>query len=193
MSLVYMTSINEGAIRNDNDLLDTYLERIADKDKDALAKLYNMTSPSVYGYALSILKNKEDAEDVLHDTYMNIFSSANSYKSMKKPLAWILTITRNLCMMKLRERKKTVDLADEDWNMPSDKFPMTTAEDRLVLKACMENLSDQERQIVMLHSVSGFKHREIADILSLPLSTVLSKYNRSIKKLKNILMQGESQ
>ena len=49
----------------------------------------------------------------------------------------------------------------------------------------MELLSDEERQIVILHAVAGFKHRETAKFLALPLSTILSKYNRAIKKLKN--------
>ena len=60
-------------------------------------------------------------------------------------------------------------------------------EDRNVLLACMEQLSDQERQIVILHAVSGFKHREIAALLELPLSTVLSKYNRALKRLRQHL------
>ena len=51
----------------------------------------------------------------------------------------------------------------------------------------MRNLSEEERQIVMLHAVAGFKHREIAATLDLPLATVLSKYNRALKKLKILL------
>ena len=55
-----------------------------------------------------------------------------------------------------------------------------------LLTECLKNLSDEERQIVMLHAVSGFKHREIARLLEMPLSTVLSKYNRAMKKLRKI-------
>ena len=71
-----------------------------------------------------------------------------------------------------------------------DNLPLVTSEDKLVLVTCMEKLSDVDRQIVMLHSVSGFKHREIAELLSLPLSTVISKYHRALKKLKVLLMEG---
>ena len=59
--------------------------------------------------------------------------------------------------------------------------------DRIVLTECMSRLSDQERQIVVLHVVSGFKHREIANMLELNLSTVLSKYHRAIRKLKTFI------
>lgn len=176
---------------NDN-LIDNYLAQIADHDKDALAKLYYLTKDAVYGFALSILKNMADAEDVLQSTYVQIYSAAGGYKSMGKPLAWILTITRNLCLMKIREYKKTIGFTPEDMATSLAKLSSVTPEDTIVLTACLEKLSDEERQIVILHSVTGFKHWEIAEMLSLPLSTVLSKYHRSIKKLRVLLKEGES-
>ncbi len=177
-------------VTTDTDVLDPYIARIADHDKDALAQLYHLTSGSVYGFALSMLKNTEDAEDVLQDTYLSIYASASGYRSMGKPLAWILRITRNLCLMKLRDRKKIAATPLEELNLSFDNAPLMTHEDRIVLKSCMQYLSKEEAQIVMLRAVSGFKHREIADFLALPLSTVLSKYHRAIKKIK-ILFNGE--
>ena len=110
---------------------------------------------------------------------------------MGKPLARILTIARNLSMMKLCSRQNISDFPAEDLNYAFDKLNAVTPEDRLVLIACMKKLSDEERQIVILHAVSGFKHREIADFLSRPLATILSKYNRAIKKLRLFLSEGE--
>ncbi len=173
------------------DILDKYINRIINHDKGALAELYHRTSGSVYGFALSVLKNMEDAEDVLQDTYLKIYSSASTYKSQGKPLAWILTIARNLSYMKLRDRKKTVDIPDHAWEDAFDKIPSVTPEDRLLLTACMDKLSDEESQIIMLHAVSGFKHREIGEVLSLPLATVLSKYHRALKKLRVLLTEGK--
>ena len=189
MSLSNLTHTIEVAGKSDDEIVDLYIQRIASKDKDALAGLYHMTSASVYSFALSILKNMHDAEDVLHDTYLRIFSTADSYKSMKKPLAWILTITRNLSLMKLRDRKKIADSPPEDWYSAFEGLPSITPEDKLVLVSSMQKLSHEEQQIVMLHAVSGFKHREVAQFLSLPLSTVLSKYHRAIKKLRVLLAE----
>ena len=105
----------------------------------------------------------------------------------KKPLAWILTIVRNLCLQRLRDCRKTQEAPAEDWEsqLPSDHG--ISVEDRTVLRTCLQQLNDEERQIVALHAVSGFKHREIAALLNLPLSTVLSKYHRALKKLKEYL------
>lgn len=167
--------------------LDPLLAGIARGDSQALAALYHSTSASIYAFALSVLKNAQDAEDVLHDCYLNLYSAAPNYRSLGKPMAWILTITRNLCLLKLRERQKMADVSEEDWEPYLESRESLSPEDRLILRACMNHLSDEERQIVVLHAVSGFKHREIAELTGHSLTAVLSKYNRAIKKLKQYL------
>lgn len=137
------------------------------------------------------LCNKTGCWCINYITYLQIYSAAGQYSSKGKPLAWILTITRNLSLMKIRERQKTVDLPPEEWKDSLTMLPNLTPEDRLVLENCIGQLTDEERQIVMLHAVSGFKHRELAEVLALPLSTVISKYSRAIKKLKQLLTEGE--
>ena len=183
--IICLTSANDSGGQPDSSRLDRCLFGIAHEDSNALAELYDCTSASVYAFALSILKNTQDAEDVLHDCYLQIYSAAPRYQSSKKPMAWILTITRNLCLLKLRERRKTADIPPENWEPYLEACETVSLEDRLILTECMELLSDEERQIVILHAVAGFKHRETAKFLALPLSTILSKYNRAIKKLKN--------
>lgn len=168
--------------------------RIAKDDMLALEELYRLTDQTVYAFILSILKNPHDAQDVMQDTYVKIRTSAHLYKKQGKPLAWIFTIARNLCLMKLRTAGKTSDtsldeLEDSHYFASLDQ---NHAEDRMVLKAALEILSEEDRQIVILHAVSGLKHHEISKSLGIPLSTVLSKYNRSLKKLKKHLIEKES-
>ena len=167
--------------------MDDLLFRIAAGEQAALAQLYEHTQASVFGFALSILKNTHDAEDVLHDCYVAVWQGAAGYRSRGKPLAWILTVTRNLCLQQLRTRSRVTDLAPEDWEPYLADKEGVTLEDRSILRSCMEQLRDEERQIVTLHALSGFKHREIAAILQLPLPTVLSKYHRAVKRLKQHL------
>ena len=97
-------------------------------------------------------------------------------------MAWILTIAKNLCKDMLRRNQNIADLPDEAWlNIAA---PNTTNDDRLILAACMQELDEKERQIVVLHAVAGFKHREIAEFMNLSLTGVLTKYHRAIKKMK---------
>ena len=142
--------------------------RMASNDGAAFRELYQQTSGVVYGFAMSILRNKHDAEDVMHDAFIRIYTSAVTYKPSGNPMAWILTIVRNLCLNKIRAGKVCEELLL----------------DRMVLETAMNVLDAEERQIVVLHAMTGFRHREIAEILDLPTGTVLSKYNRALKKMR---------
>ena len=110
--------------------LDLLLQEIAAGNRAALEALYRHTRPAVYGFALSILKNAHDAEDVLHDCYVAVWQAAG-YRTQGKPMAWLMTITRNLCLQLLRQRQKTADLPEEDWYWPPawSDYPMRS--DRL--------------------------------------------------------------
>ncbi|MBE6934592.1 MAG: RNA polymerase sigma factor [Ruminococcaceae bacterium] len=161
--------------------LDGYISRMASGDTQGLELLYQAVSPGVYAFALSVLKNSHDAEDVLQDTFLRVYNGAAAYRSQGKPMAWILTIAKNLCYKRLQEQQRTGTAPQEWQNYTQSNI---SADDKAVIWACMEQLSDDERQIVVLHAVAGFKHREIAQMLDEKLSTVLSKYHRAIKKLK---------
>ncbi len=171
----------------DHKELDRLLTAVAGGDMTAFEQLYHLASSSVYAFALSILKNSYDAQDVLHDCFVAIYGAAGNYRSSGKPMAWILTIARNLCFKLLKEHDRVTQLSLEDWRDHLDICTEMTADDKVVLVQCMERLSDDERQIVVLHAVAGFKHREIAQMMDLALSTVLSKYHRAIRKLREYL------
>ena len=187
-----LTSTTEYTERQSNKWLEKQLAAIAQENKQALAVLYKNTKAAVYGFALSILKNPYDAEDVLQDVYVCIYQSASRYHAQGKPMAWIFTITKNLSYLKLRDTKKTADLSDDAWEQfcaPESTHP---SEDKLLLQNALQHLTDEERQILFLHSTAGLRHREIASYLELGLSTVLSKYHRSLKKLKKLLAEDDT-
>ncbi len=161
------------------------LSEIAAGSASAFKELYTLTSEAVYGFALSILKNSHDAEDIMQEVYIKIYNSADTYQKQGKPMAWILTIVRNLCYNRIRDTRQHDDIADYTHSLSdSDHEAGINA---MILEEAMNVLNEDERQIVMLHSMTGMKHREIADIVDMPVSTVLSKYNRSLKKLKKAL------
>lgn len=161
--------------------------RMAAGDKDALRALYAQTSTAVYGFALSITKKSQDAEDVMQDAYVTMWAKAGSYTAMGKPMAWVLTLVRNLALMRLRATAKAQPLPETGG--PAQDGPETASLDRLVLRAALDILADDERQVVTLHSVAGLRHREIAALLQMPLGTVLSKYRRALAKLQKYLKE----
>lgn len=167
------------------------LGQIALGSQQAFEELYRATDSAIYGYALSLTRNHHEAQDIMMDTYLKIRSAAHLYIPMGKPMAWILTITRNLAMSRLRTKGRQLPLEEiEQVALPSfDR----SSEENIVLEQALLRLDDTERQIVMLHAVTGLKHREIAEMLQMPLATVLSKYARSLKKLKQMLQETEVQ
>jgi len=167
------------------ELDDNLILRMAAGDGNAFSDFYQKTSSAVYGFALSILKNREDAEDVMHDTYLHAYRGAVSYTPKGKPLSWVMTIVRNLSYNRLRAGNICEDISQYENIVSIDDTDRTV--DRLVLEKAMEVLTFEERQIVILHALTGMKHREIAELMDMPIGTVLSKYNRSLKKIRDSL------
>lgn len=171
-------------------LEDSLILAVGQGDERAFTELYLRAHKAVFGFALSIVKHRQDAEDVMQDTFLRADGAAARYEPRGKPMAWLLTIARNLALERLRARRD-MPLEQEDWQGLGAHDPTEEQEDRMILEAAMELLSDEERQVLTLHAMSGLKHRETAALLGLPLSTVLSKYRRSLIKLKTYLEEVE--
>ena len=169
--------------------LDRLLLRVGRGDREAFARLYGQTRGAVYALALSLLRDAHEAQDVAQDVYVKVWESAPAYRPQGSPMAWLLTVARNLARSRLRQSGRQIELGEEAWNAIPAASP--DLEDRQLLQGALARLGVEEREIVLLHAVSGLKHREIAQLLELPLSTVLSKYHRGLKKLK-AQMKGES-
>jgi RNA polymerase sigma-70 factor (ECF subfamily) len=164
---------------------DTLIKKVARYDSVAFEELYNLSSVAVYGLAMSILGSRSDAEDVVQDTFISIYQNASKYNSKGKAMAWIFTITRNMALMKIRDRKKRsyVNL-DNVYDLGvTDNIESNIHKEKIV-NQLLNVLKDDDRQIVVMHIMSGLKHREIAKILDIKLSTVLSKYKRSLEKMR---------
>lgn len=181
--MISLLSVGESKM-NAAALDENLILRMAEGDGSAFREFYEQTSSAVYGFALSILRNKHDAEDVMHDAFIRSYTSAISYRPSGKPMAWLLTIVRNLCYNKIKAGKVCEDISEYENLAGSDADDSL---DRIVLEEAMHILDSEERQIVVLHALTGFKHREIAEILDVPTGTVLSKYNRALKKMRKEL------
>ena len=164
--------------------LEQLLARIAAGEQEALAQLYSRTRGAVYALALSYLKNPHDAQDTTQDTYVQVWENAEKYRPQGSPMAWLLTIARNRARLRLRQAGRQESLEHQEWEAIPAGEEGVSPEDRHLLQEALAALGEQERQIILLHSTAGLRHREIAALLELPLPTVLSKYHRALKKLK---------
>lgn len=154
----------------------------------SLERLYNLVSSAIYAYALSLTKNVFDAQDIMHDVFVKAYDAAASYISNGKPMAWLLTVTKNMCYDRFREQSRWQPMTESE--MDAHFASTVDVAERLMLNKCLFLLTEEERNIVVLHAVGGLKHREIAEQMHIPVATVLSKYNRALKKLRGII-KGE--
>ena len=161
------------------------IANIAKGDLEAFRDLYYCTQKQVFSFLLSLAGNYYDAEDLMQETYIKIRYNSHLYRDKGSVMAWIFGIAKNEFLMKMRRDKKFsnwLEFDDIEYQIPYDKIQ--DAETKILLRAAFEHLKCEERSIVSLYLIGGLKHREIATLLELPLSTVLNKYNRSLKKLR---------
>lgn len=175
---------------SENYIDEKLFKRIGANDMEALDELYHLTERTLYAYILSIVKNHDETLDLMQETYIKIMSAAHLYKPMGKPLAWMFTIAKNLYLSKIRKRKREINVDSMEIEDDSRFSYITDNEDKIVLEAALDILSEDERKIVLLYAVSGLKHKEIAESIGLKLSTTLSKYHRALKKIRDYLSEG---
>jgi len=174
--------------------LTVLLERVAKEDAAALRELYDIAAPKLFGLALRILSKHEWAEEVLQDSFVNIWRFAGDYRrGLSAPMTWMSAIVRNRALDHLRR----VNTQETEWSDVLDDLVATGDPDPEALSAvslqarlldgCMQQLEAAQRQAVALAYLRDQSHSEIAEALSVPLGTVKSWIRRGLSKLKSCL------
>lgn len=183
-------------------LLDTQLivliDRVAQRDAQALRQLYDATSSKLYAVAVRVVSNKEHAEDVLQDAYLNIWRIAADYRaSLSPPMAWMGVVVRSRALDFLRKRKAEralggVDIDDlfGDGLDSAEPTPLDTSiasEQAWALHECLRKIEAKPREVLTLAYFRDLSHGELATQLSLPLGTVKTWIRRSLEQLRSCM------
>ncbi len=171
------------------------LAAIADGDEKALEQLYERYSSKLLGVAIVILHNRQDAEDLIHDVFLNCWHKATHFKPERGSVyGWLLISTRNRALDRLRALARiraSTDKVSGIENQPDIAALIFDAE-----KACdaMRKLSDKQRTVIELCYFQGMTHSEIAVSCGIALGTVKSRMAAAIIKLRQQLnpVSGES-
>lgn len=161
--------------------LENIMKEIQAGSKDALGDLYDQTKDDIFRYIYSIVHNKDYASDLVQDTFIQIYRNANYYKNNGHLLAWMITVARNITYMSLRKTNREVVV---DYEIEYTDNSLNTVHKDMVFEEMIQVLNEDEREIIVLHIVEDLTFIEIAKVLDMKLPTVLSKYHRSLKKLK---------
>ena len=165
--------------------LDKYIKRFINGDSSAFDEIYNRTRKSVYYVALSVLRDKALAEDVMQTTYICVLKSIQSYTLGTNASAWIIKIAKNeaLNVKRVRMREQSVD-ENENLTLFGVSEPDTYGE---LTDLAKRLLADDEFSILMLVTACGYKRKEIGKMLDMPIPTVTWKYQNALLKLRNAL------
>lgn len=147
-------------------------------DKEAYGKLYEHYSNDMYRFALSICKNKSDAEDAVQDAALSVFKSMHCLYNPAKFKIYLFTALSNACKKTFRE--KTEELPE---TLLYETEDFISAD----VKKALDLLDTASREIILLSAVGGFKSGEIAKILDMPSVTVRTKKRRALSKMRKEL------
>lgn len=165
------------------------MNQIACGDKSALAQLYHVLSPRLYGIILRMVRRRDWAEEILHDTFIQIWQSANDYDHKRsQPLIWLSHIARNRAIDFLRKHEnrccsiEEISQAEAGFQRShlSDESP---AEARR-LQHCMAQLPSEQRQSLSLAYYRGLSQSEIALSMRQPEGTVKSWIRRALTHIR---------
>ncbi len=183
---------------NPDTTLIALIDRVALADEKALRELYEMTSSKLYGVAVRVVTNREWAEDVLQEAFINIWKIAGDYKAtLSPPMAWMALVVRSRGLDFLRRRAseranrmQELDDVISDTVAGDSPNPMDVAqasEQAKALHNCLSQLDNKQREVVSLAYMRDLSHGELAEQLKLPLGTVKTWIRRALMQLRGCM------
>lgn len=157
----------------------------------AFHQLYKLYSRAMYNAVLRIVKDKQEAEDILQEAFISAFEKIHTYKGDSTFGAWLKRIALNKAINNLRKRHLQLISLKEAPPDIAEERDETEEYDIKEIKKAIAGLPDGYRVVITLYLIEGYDHNEIADILNISVSTSKSQFNRAKKKLRSLLKQKE--
>jgi RNA polymerase sigma-70 factor, ECF subfamily len=152
---------------------------------------------ALYGYALTLTRNRNEAEDLVQETYLRAVRAATQLAPDSNLKSWLFVILRNAWLNQLRHARSGPAFVELETEEAAQNFPDCGGVDPYVLylrklereeiHKAIDSLPTLHREIVLLRDIEGFSYQEIATLLGCPAGTVMSRLGRARKKLRQIL------
>ncbi len=170
---------------------DLLVQRLRNRDEAAMTIFYDRYSAALYGVIMRVVKKEEEAEDVLQESMVKIWNSFASYDASKGRLfTWVMNVSRNLAIDKIRSRQYRVGTRTqplEDSAAVREAAPPTFRPEHIGLQDMTKKLSPDQQQVVDMLYFGGYTQSEVAEELNLPLGTVKTRARAAIKVLSKLI------
>lgn len=162
---------------------------LKNREQQAVGVLYDKYSAMLYGVLVRIVHSEETAEDLLQDVFVKIWNNIGSYDSSKgKLVTWIVNITRNMGIDKIRSKSYKESHQNSDIenyvNILEDGNSSSFNPDFIGLKEMLDILKPEQKQIIELVYFQGYKQNDAADYLKIPLGTLKTRLRMAIAALR---------
>lgn len=165
------------------------LQRFRAGDETAVKAVYEKFRGPVFAIAISILRDRELAADATQQTFIKAWKAASTYDPDRSIKPWIYAIARRTAIDIYRKRSRVVVKDDVDTvTLPRG---LVTAWEVFEVRAAVDELPDDERQVIKMSHFDGLTHQEIADAIGIPLGTVKSRSYRAHQRLIELLKHLE--
>lgn len=174
---------------------DALLSQVAMGDRAAFARLYDATSPAVFGLLVKMLRSPEAAEEVAQEVYLEIWKKASSFDLARgSGTTWISLVARSRALDRIRSERSYSGAVDRaEGSVFADGFPggadsdpeeaASLSERRRLVRGAMREIPAEQRAAVLLAFFGGLSHSEIADREGIPLGTVKSRIRAGLEKV----------
>jgi RNA polymerase sigma-70 factor, ECF subfamily len=172
------------------------LVRTGNGDRAAFEQVYKATSSKLFGVCLRIFPDRTEAEEALQDAYLTIWNRAASFEAGRaSPISWLVTVTRNRAIDRLRARGKAGFTSIDDAAEIADPAPLADAQmlaagEDQVLNGCIDGLDTRDAHFIRSAFIGGATYADLATREGEPLGTVKSRIRRALIKLRTC-MEGQ--
>lgn len=173
-------------MENRNKELHSIFKGIANKDENEFNNLYKKYKSLIYSVVFSMLKNKEDSEEVVQIIFTKIWSIKAKNLPTKNETAWLYNVAKNETINYLRKQKNTLDI-DDLYYIDEENKELNNIINIDYYNKILSKLNTKDKEIVSLKILSSLSFKEISQILNIPIGTVQWKYYKSLHTLKMLM------
>ncbi|MDD4316324.1 MAG: sigma-70 family RNA polymerase sigma factor [Clostridia bacterium] len=171
--------------------LDRYIIKLKNGDSNAFNYIYDKTNKAVFFAIYNVLKDREKTKDVMQETYLTAYNKIDMYNLGTNFIAWIVVMGKRLALNELKKYGKEFNVDFSENESLYGEYSMQDNYDTSTLDTARKVLKPDEYEILVYCAISGYKRREVAKIMNIPIGTVTWKYNNAIKRIKEELTEKE--
>jgi len=170
------------------------LERIKKDDREAFTELVSLYQKRIFLLAFSFFHNREDAMDIVQETFMRLYQRIHTFREGQNFKSWIFQVAKNLCIDHYRKnhgkRKEwgiEKDIEEMNLSSPNSDNSHQALDLRMIFSRCLEKLAEKQRMVFVLKHYNQLKYREIAEVLNIAPGTVKSLHFKAVRNLRGLI------